>query len=190
MHVSVWTPKGGVGKTMVALTLAGAFAAEGRRVLLVDHDPQGGALAWAGLARRAGLMTAFTVAPAESRGFDLVVHDHPPTLPDAGLPGAVVVMPLLLDAANYLLFRRGFEFAKERGKRVVALPNRVRTDRSEQRTLLAKAFPDLPMLRDRAIHATVYGRGQTIFSDGCALPYTHHARHEFQAFIDTLRISS
>ena len=38
--------KGGVGKTMVAITLAGAFAAGGRSVALADADPQKSALRW------------------------------------------------------------------------------------------------------------------------------------------------
>ena len=41
--LGIWLPKGGVSKTTVALNLAGTLAAAGKRVLVVDADPQGSA---------------------------------------------------------------------------------------------------------------------------------------------------
>ncbi len=47
MIISLLNQKGGVGKTTLAVHLATALAQRGRRVLMVDADPQGSALDWA-----------------------------------------------------------------------------------------------------------------------------------------------
>ena len=46
MIVALLNQKGGVGKTTLALHLAGAWARQGRRVTLIDADPQSSALDW------------------------------------------------------------------------------------------------------------------------------------------------
>jgi len=49
-HVAVALQKGGVGKTMVSINVAGALANRGHEVLFVDTDPQGNATEGLGFA--------------------------------------------------------------------------------------------------------------------------------------------
>ena len=94
MIVALLNQKGGVGKTTLALHLAGEWAREGKRDTLVDADPQGSALDWSeqrskeswprlfgvvGLARD----TLHREAPELARDADHVVIDGPPRI--AGL---------------------------------------------------------------------------------------------------------
>jgi len=44
--VAVVNHKGGVGKTTTAVCLSGALVEQGRRVLLIDLDPQASASKW------------------------------------------------------------------------------------------------------------------------------------------------
>ncbi|MFZ5668591.1 MAG: ParA family partition ATPase [Pseudomonadota bacterium] len=94
MIVALLNQKGGVGKSTLALHLAGEWARKGRRVLLIDADPQGSALDWSQQRAREGLPRLFGVvglardtlhseAPELARDADYVVIDGPPRV--AGL---------------------------------------------------------------------------------------------------------
>lgn len=184
MELSIWIPKGGTGKTMTALTIAAGLAARGRRVLVVDQDPQSGSLVWAKRAGDRGLETPFVVAAARSKGFDDVIYDHAPVPPETGLPGKLVLMPVLLDATTYPLYRRGKTMLDGLCLPHIAVPTRVRTDRAEQRVLLDQVFKECPKYRDRACYPKAYGRGQTVYSDGLGMSHALHARSEADAVLD------
>jgi chromosome partitioning protein len=96
--------KGGSGKTALARNLSAAAAVEGRRVLLIDLDPQRTSRRW--LERRQAdepSMLDNDPEPSElaaalkgaARHFDLVVVDTPPSVP-AWLSDAMALADLVL----------------------------------------------------------------------------------------------
>ena len=45
-RIVVLNPKGGSGKTTIAINLASHFALRGEQTVLIDHDPQASAARW------------------------------------------------------------------------------------------------------------------------------------------------
>jgi len=186
--IHCYSPKGGSGKTTLALNLAGGAAAHELRVLVVDYDPNGndgGALRWASQARDCERSPAFMVSPAMPRrqdDFDLILIDHPPGRPARVTEGQVII-PTTLDPGTYFSCRRALDVLRKRKPLLVA--NRVRLDRAEPRRLLAQ-LPGTIAIGDRAIYASAYGIGATIYDDDAGLRNAQAARAEFEPVIDAV----
>jgi chromosome partitioning protein len=91
MIVALLNQKGGVGKTTLALHLAGQWARRGRRVLVIDADPQCSALDWSEQRARNQLDRLFGVVglsrdtlhretPELASTVDHIIIDGPPRI--------------------------------------------------------------------------------------------------------------
>ena len=106
MIVALLNQKGGVGKTTLALHLAGEWARHGQRVTVIDADPQGSALDWSQQRARECLPRLFGVvglardtlhreAPELARDADHIVIDGPPRVA-APMRSALLAADLVL----------------------------------------------------------------------------------------------
>lgn len=188
-HICITSPKGGVGKTILATNLAGCYARDGLRVCLVDHDPQGGSLIFGGLAQRAGRELSFVPTNARVSGFDLYIHDFAPGILER-YPGTVLVMPVVLDAPSGSVHLRGRHVLAQRGYKIVEVVSRYRADRAQPRKLRQDKYAHCPVVCDRTLYSNRYGEGKTVF-DTPGVPYMDRAQAEIEAVrraIDALEV--
>jgi len=111
-RIVVLNTKGGSGKTTVATNLAAYYAWRGKRVALMDLDPQGSSMRWlkvrpagapvihgiAGFERRMNVTRSFALRSPP--GTDCVVVDTPAALPSIQLSetvrdASVIIVPVL-----------------------------------------------------------------------------------------------
>ncbi|MDH5217108.1 MAG: ParA family protein [Gammaproteobacteria bacterium] len=117
--VSIWNPKGGQGKSMLAINLAAAAFDLGLKPLVICQDPQG----TSSLFHREGGNLPFEVipeVPEEKPDADIVIFDHQASeweLP----PAQLVVMPTKPERSQYATYADAYKMAREAGKDVVTV---------------------------------------------------------------------
>jgi chromosome partitioning protein len=180
--VLVANRKGGVGKTMVSVTIAAALAADGAAVALADADPQKSALRW--LKQRPDTAAAIRSVDWSDKDFgdvpkriDWLVIDAPGAIAGERAEQLIAeaeavispVLPAAFDIDSTRRFLKEIEHIKRVRKGKVAvhlLANRVKPGRSIEK--LGPSFDRLghvpvAWIAERTAYADLAAQGLSIF---------------------------
>jgi chromosome partitioning protein len=182
--ISIAQQKGGAGKTTLAIQLAIAWLAKGKRVAMLDIDPQGSLAAWAALRRvRLGEPGAAPAVqslsgwrlgnevPALRRSYDLVLIDSPPhaetDAKTAIRQADLVLLPCQPNALDVWATEPTLSFAQDNRTAALLVLNRVparsRAAEAIQAAIAEKGWPlAKARLGNRQAYAASINEGQGV----------------------------
>lgn len=195
--IAVVGRKGGIGKTTLSVHLAGEMSARGRKVVLIDADPQGSAAQWAAPGKLPIPVEHLPVTSDKLKPWvervraikaDLLILDCPPHL-DAALGAALgladlAILPCgpsgldMMAMGEVLGVIRAARQHRSGGKpAALVVPNRVDRRTAEGREIvdeLAKlGEPVGPSLAYRSAFVRAFNTGDTVgtFASGSAADF-------------------
>ena len=179
MIVALVNQKGGVGKTTLALHLAGRWAGKGKRVVVIDADPQGSALDWSEQRAREGVARLFGVLglpretlhrelPAIAADADHVIVDGAPRIAgvarSALLAADLVLIPATPSPLDGWASAEMLRLLDEARVFRPGLPARMVLNRCAARTVIAREIAEALAEQDPPVLGARIGQ-RVIFAD-------------------------
>lgn len=177
MILALCGQKGGAGKTTTAIAIAAELFARGKKVLLVDADPQGSVRTWGEVASEAKVLTPTIVAmganlyqpsqlPALVGGYEYVIIDCPPRRGDIQRAALMIathaILPCGPSAVDAWALHESVELVQEAKVLRPALQASVLITRKAARTTIGQSAREalkesgLPVLRTELGYRIAY----------------------------------
>jgi chromosome partitioning protein len=170
--ITIAQQKGGAGKTTLAAQLAVVWARQGKRLAVVDIDPQASLAAWAELRRVrngvAGLGFEFAALAGwragewverQAREADFVIVDSPPHAElEARIAlraASLVLVPIQPSPLDLWSSATTLRLARDEGRAILAVLNRVPARSSLIETVIAELTRDRIPLATAALGSRV-----------------------------------
>jgi len=160
-RVAFWSPKGGVGKTTLALNFAAAAYYSGFKVIVCDLDPQQSAV-----DIFSDKKLPFSVVPGLPQvmpNVDFLISDYPPSMQDVPAE-EMVVIPMRASMLDLKAVTKANRLIRD--KRIIKCVNAVDTRRHDERMLALKLYADgAHLVKDRSIYVKSLINGKTVFQE-------------------------
>jgi len=137
--IVVTSGKGGVGKTTTSVNLAAGLAYLGKKVLLIDFDPQGNATQGIGAARSTFKLSAYDLLLSDKKASDVILILQQPPLS---------LVPSTIDLAGADLEMVEYKQGKER-----LLKNKIDPIKENYDFIIIDCPPSLGLLNTNALTA-------------------------------------
>jgi len=177
-RIAFWSPKGGVGKTTLALNFAAAAYYAGNRVIVCDLDPQQSAV-----DVFAENQLPFSVVPNMPQvmpNVDFLICDYAPSLDNLPVE-ETIILPMRASVLDLKAVAKTTRLIRE--KRIIKCVNAVDTRRHDERMLAMKLYADgAHLIKDRSIYVRSLSQGKTVFQQ--KIYGSNDAKNEMNRLLD------
>ena len=158
-RIAFWSPKGGVGKTTLALNFAAAAYYAGNKVILCDLDPQRSAFDV--FSSRRLPFTVLADKPQVMPNVDYLICDYAPSL-DRLPDEETIILPMRASTLDLRAVNRAIRLIRNKG--IIKCVNAVDTRRHDERMIAMKLYNEgAHLIKDRSIYVRSIFNGETVF---------------------------